>query len=97
MSKTVRHIERFHNELAMRLGYECIVKDKRISISEEGSEYPCVMLTLQDGEVILIEASDKLDDSVTQLYPEVQNEIRKVCNAVQQAYLESTKELCTLS
>lgn len=84
------NIERFHNELAMQLGYECIVKDKRISISVEAPEDPCVMLILQSGEVILIETSDKLDDSVTQLYPEVQNEIRKVCNAVQQAYLEST-------
>lgn len=27
------NIERFHNEIAMRLGYERIVKDKRISIS----------------------------------------------------------------
>ena len=29
------NIERFHNELALRLGYERIVKDKRILISVE--------------------------------------------------------------
>ena len=48
------NIERFHNEMAMRLGYERIVKDKRISISVEESDEPCVVLTLQSGEVIKI-------------------------------------------
>ena len=43
----------------MRLGYERMVKDKRISISVEESDEPCVILTLQNGEVIRIEASDK--------------------------------------
>ena len=32
------NIERFHNELTMRLGYERIVKDKRILISVEESD-----------------------------------------------------------
>lgn len=43
-------IERFYNELAMRLGYERIVKDKRILISVEESDNPLVMLTI-DGSV----------------------------------------------
>ena len=34
------NIERFHNQLAMRLGYERIVKDNRISISVEESDGP---------------------------------------------------------
>lgn len=34
------NIERFHNELAMRLGYERFVKDKRILISIEDSYAP---------------------------------------------------------
>ena len=37
------NIERFHNELAMRLGYERIVKDK---IAIETSEEPMVTLRL---------------------------------------------------
>ena len=37
------NIERFHNELAMWLGYKRIVKDKRISISVEESDTPCVI------------------------------------------------------
>lgn len=56
------NIERFHNELAMRLGYERIVKDKRISISVKESDEPSMILTLQRGEVITIKPSDKPDD-----------------------------------
>lgn len=41
------NIERFHNELAMRLGYERIVKDKRILISVDESDDPCVTLEVQ--------------------------------------------------
>jgi len=43
------NIERFHNELAMRLGYERIVKDKRILISVEESEEPLVTLKIMQG------------------------------------------------
>ena len=46
--------ERFHNELAMRLGDERIVKDKRILISVEESDDPIVMLKVEDGEDIRI-------------------------------------------
>ena len=55
------NIERFHNEIAMRLGYERIVKDKRSTISFEESDETCVILTLQSGEVITIKPSDKLN------------------------------------
>ena len=91
------NIERFHNELAMRLGYERIVKDKRISISVEESDEPCVVLTLQSGEVIRIKASAKSDDAKLQTYPEMRDEIRKVSDAVHKAYIESTKGLCIFS
>ncbi len=60
------NIERFHNEMAMRLGYERIVKDKRISISVGESNEPCVILTLQSGEVITIKPSDKPNDGSVQ-------------------------------
>jgi len=91
------NIERFHNELAMRLGYECIVKDKRFSISVEESEEPCVLLTLQSGEVIRMEASTRLDDAVLQTHPEMQYEIRNVYDAMRQAYIKSTRGLCMLN
>lgn len=38
--------EKFHNELAMRLGYERIVKDKKIQISLEESDDPWVTLKI---------------------------------------------------
>lgn len=56
------NIERFHNEMAMRLGYERIVKDKRISISVKESDDPCMILTLQSSKVITIKPSDKPND-----------------------------------
>lgn len=90
------NIERFHNELAMRLGYERIVKDKRISISVEESDEPCVILTLQNGEVIRLKASAKSDGSELQAYPEMRDEIKAVFDAVHQAYIKSSKELSTL-
>ena len=90
------NIERFHNELAMRLGYERIVKDKRISISVEESDDPCVILTLQSGEVIRIKASAKSDDAELQTYPEMRDEIKAVFDAVHRAYIKSSKELSTL-
>ena len=90
------NIERFHNELAMRLGYERIVKDKRISISVEEFDEPCVILTLQNGEVIRIKASANLDDAEMRTYPEIRDEIKTVFDAVHQAYIESSKELSIL-
>ena len=62
------YIERFHNELAMRLGYERIVKDKRISISVEESDEPCMILTLQCCGVITIKPSDKLNSADVQQF-----------------------------
>ena len=62
------YIERFHNELAMRLGYERIVKDKRISISVEESDEPCMILTLQSCGVITIKPSDKLNSADVQQF-----------------------------
>lgn len=48
------NIERLHTELAMRLGYERIVKDKRNLISADESDELCVILTLRSDEVITI-------------------------------------------
>lgn len=88
--------ERFHNEFAMRLDYERIVKDKRISISVEESDEPCVVLMLQSDEVIRIKASAKSDGAELQAYPEMRDEIKAVFDAVHQAYIKSSKELSTL-
>jgi hypothetical protein len=39
--------ERFHNALALSLGYERIVKDKRIAIQVDEADDPWVTLKIQ--------------------------------------------------
>ena len=75
------NIERFHNELAMRLGYERIVKDKRIQISVEESDDPVVILKVQGGENIRFKASD----DTLKAMPENHNEIRIFVDVAHQA------------
>lgn len=48
------NIERFHNELAMRVGYERIVNDKRV----EESNNPVLTLKVQGSEDIRFKALD---------------------------------------
>ena len=75
--------ERFHNELAMRLGYERIVNDKRILISVEESDDPVVTLKVQGCEDIRFKASEDTESVVS----ENQKEIKEIIDAVHQAYL----------
>ena len=75
-------IERFHNELAMRLGYERIVKDKRILITVEEFDDPVVTLKVQGCEDIRFRASDDTEKVVQ----ENQNEIKEIIDTVHQTY-----------
>ena len=77
------NIERFHNELAMRLGYDRIVNDKLIQISVEESDDPVVTLKVQGHDDIRFKASDDMKCVVT----ENQNEIKDIIDTVHQAYL----------
>lgn len=81
------NIERFHNELAMRLGYERIVNDKRILISVEESDDPVVTLKVQGGEDIQFKASDD-SESLVQVN---QKEIKEIVDAVHQSYSEANR------
>lgn len=84
--------ERFHNEIAMRLGYERIVKDKRIMIAIEDTEEPCVSLIIQDyPEPIRINASDSANGLKLNDVPALQDEIRTIADAVHQAYIEANR------
>ena len=76
------NIERFHNELAMRLGYERIVNDKRILISVEESDDPVVTLKVQGGEDIRFKASDDAEIIKRASINEMQDEIDSIdfCN-----------------
>ena len=84
--------ERFHNALALSLGYERIVKDKRITIQVDDSDDPWVTLKFQGRpEVIRIKASGEADAAPAANAPEFQKEIKVIANAVHQAFNEANK------
>ena len=81
--------ERFHNALALSLGYERIVNDKRITIQVDDSDDPWVTLKFQGrSEVIRFKASGEADADLVAEVPEFQKEIKKISDAVHQAYQE---------
>jgi len=83
--------ERFHNALALSLGYERIVKDKRITIIVDDSDDPWVTLKFQGySEVIRIKASGDADAAVSEKIPAMQDEIDNLADAVHQAYIQAT-------
>lgn len=84
--------ERFHNALALSLGYERIVKDKRITISVDDSEDPWVPLKFQGfPEVVRFKASGEADAAETVVAPEMQSELKVIIDAVYQAFKEAGK------
>lgn len=85
-------IERFHNELAMQLGYERIVKDKRILISIEESDEPVATLHIQGCEAIRFKASEKPDNYLSSVETEILDEIKNISDAVHNAYLKSISD-----
>ena len=83
------NIERFHNELAMRLGYERIVKDKRILISVEESDDTWVTLKIQDYDDFRFKASCSSEINYDAL-PEMREDVVDIMNAVHQAYVDAS-------
>lgn len=79
--------EKFHNELAMRLGYERIVNDKSIFISVEDSDDPWVTLSVQGHEELRFKASCKTECLNLEVLTETQKEIPEIISAVQQAFI----------
>lgn len=83
--------ERFHNTLALSLGYERIVKDKRITIQVDDSDDPWVTLKIQGcTEVVCFKASGEADATLKENSPAMQDEINYIEEAVFQAYLQAT-------
>lgn len=83
--------ERFHNALALTLGYERIVKDKRITIQVDDSDDPWVTLKFQGSpEVVRFKASDKADAALSADTPGFRDEIKEITDAVHQAYVEAS-------
>ena len=83
--------ERFHNALALSLGYERIVKDKRITIQVDDSDDPWVTLKFQGRpEVIRIKASGGEDATLVADALEWRDDIKVIADAVHQAYIQAT-------
>ena len=83
--------ERFHNALALSLGYERIVKDKRITIQVDDSDDPWVTLKFQGRpENIRIKASGDADATLAAEKPELGDEIKEIVDAVHQAYVDAS-------
>ncbi len=84
--------ERFHNALALSLGYERIVKDKRITIQVDDSDDPWVTLKFQGcPEIIRIKASGETDAALIAETPELRDDIIVIADAVHKSYVESCK------
>ena len=83
--------ERFHNALALSLGYERIVKDKRITIQVDDSGDPWVTLKFQGyPEVIRFSASCDVNAIKILQSPDLQKEISHIADAVHQAYIDAS-------
>ena len=81
--------DRFHNQLALNLGYERILKDTRYSIKVEYDEQssPVVSIMGSNNESIVFNASENLEkDKGTDLTPD----IKQIYDAVRQAYIQAS-------
>jgi len=84
--------ERFHNALALSLGYERIVKDKRINLEVDDSDDPWVTLMFQGcPEAVRFKASGEADAAEVENHPAMQDEINFIIGSVHQAYIEAIK------
>ena len=87
--------ERFHNQLALNLGYQRIVNDKRINISIEDKQYPDdVKISISiDGfsKPICYKASEGLgQNDMDCLDDNGYDDIKMIVDAVHQAYIQAT-------
>ncbi len=85
--------ERFHNALALSLGYERIVKDKRITIEVDEADDPWVTLKIQGHpDVVRFKASGETNEMELNIIPAMQEDIMQIIDAVHLAYIDSTRE-----
>jgi hypothetical protein len=81
--------ERFHNALALSLGYERIVNDKRITIQVDDSNDPWVSLKFEGSlDVLRFKASDDVLNGEIKNMPVEQSDIQFIVETVHKAYQE---------
>ena len=89
--------DKFHNQIALHLGYDRIVKDKRFNIKIDDADVPKVMIEVVGSPVkIDFMASETADEVMNN--PKIkglcmEDDINTIITAVHDAYIESTKEL----
>ena len=86
--------DRFHNQLALNLGYQRIVNDKRINISIDEKQYPddVVVSIAIDGfsRPICYKASEGLNQNDLDCLDENgYDDIEIIVDAVHQAYIQA--------
>ena len=89
--------DRFHNQLALNLGYQRIFNDKRINISIDDKLYPNdVMVSIGVVgflQLICYKASEGLSQNdLDSLADNGYEDIKLIVDAVHQAYIDSTNE-----
>ena len=90
--------DRFHNQLALNLGCQRIVNDKRINITIDDKQYPDdVMVSISiDGfsKPICFMASKGLSHNDMDCLDEISyDDIKMIVDAVHQAYIQATTNL----
>ena len=83
--------DRFHNQLALNLGYQRIVNDKRINISIDDKQYPDdVMISISiagfSSPICYKASEDQSQNSMDCLDENDDDNMRVIIDAVNQAY-----------
>ena len=74
--------DRFHNQLALNLGYERIVKDKRITIDVDEANDPLVTLKIQGHpDVVRFKASGDANEVELNNFPAMQEDIKQIIDS----------------
>ena len=77
--------------MALSLGYERIVKDKRITLEIDEADDPWVTLKIQGHpDVVRFKASSDANDVELNSIPAMQEDVKNVAEAVHQAYIQAT-------
>ena len=66
--------DRFHNQLAIDIGYK-LINDKRFTLEVEDSDDPLVTLKVQGHGDIRFKASGNIDDEGNGIYYEIQKQM----------------------
>lgn len=80
------NIDRFHNQLALSIGYK-LINDKRFTLEVEDSDDPWVTLKVLGHDDIRFKASVNPEDNDY----EKREEIKEIVAAVHQAYFSASK------